>query len=128
MMQVVSFKLTGKRIFRMRPASPFRTQGLGEPKVIVRFWIVSFVSFWRVRDLKIADGKRGRGSRQNRRIVLAVFREARDCRGRTDSASRRRGSRNSGPWRRRWTFAWVLRSLPARRRVAGVDVAGRLAR
>jgi phospho-N-acetylmuramoyl-pentapeptide-transferase len=44
MMQVVSFKLTGKRIFRMAPLHHhFELKGWAEPKVIVRFWIVSFV-------------------------------------------------------------------------------------
>src|SRR5216110_2901478 len=44
MMQVASFKLTGKRIFRMAPLHHhFELKGWAEPKVIVRFWIVSFV-------------------------------------------------------------------------------------
>jgi phospho-N-acetylmuramoyl-pentapeptide-transferase len=42
--QVVSFKLTGKRIFRMAPIHHhFELKGWPEPKVIVRFWIISFV-------------------------------------------------------------------------------------
>jgi phospho-N-acetylmuramoyl-pentapeptide-transferase len=44
MMQVASFKLTGRRIFRMAPLHHhFELKGWAEPKVIVRFWIVSFV-------------------------------------------------------------------------------------
>jgi phospho-N-acetylmuramoyl-pentapeptide-transferase len=44
MMQVASFKLTGKRIFRMAPIHHhFELKGWAEPKVIVRFWIISFV-------------------------------------------------------------------------------------
>ena len=44
MLQVVSFKLTGKRIFRMAPIHHhFELMGWAEPKVIVRFWIISFV-------------------------------------------------------------------------------------
>ena len=44
MMQVASFKLTGKRIFRMAPLHHhFELKGWAEPKVIVRFWIISFV-------------------------------------------------------------------------------------
>lgn len=40
--QVVSFKLTGKRIFRMAPIHHhFELKGWPEPKVIVRFWIIS---------------------------------------------------------------------------------------
>lgn len=44
MLQVGSFKLTGKRIFRMAPIHHhFELQGWAEPKVIVRFWIISVV-------------------------------------------------------------------------------------
>ena len=43
-LQVASFKLTGKRIFRMAPIHHhFELKGWPEPKVIVRFWIISFV-------------------------------------------------------------------------------------
>ncbi|MBW2276781.1 MAG: phospho-N-acetylmuramoyl-pentapeptide-transferase [Deltaproteobacteria bacterium] len=42
--QVVSFKLTGKRIFRMAPIHHhFELKGWAEPKVIVRFWIISIM-------------------------------------------------------------------------------------
>jgi phospho-N-acetylmuramoyl-pentapeptide-transferase len=42
--QVVSFKLTGKRIFRMAPIHHhFELKGWAEPKVIVRFWIISLI-------------------------------------------------------------------------------------
>jgi phospho-N-acetylmuramoyl-pentapeptide-transferase len=42
--QVVSFKLTGKRLFRMAPIHHhFELKGWAEPKVIVRFWIISFM-------------------------------------------------------------------------------------
>ena len=41
-LQVGSFKLTGKRIFKMAPAHHhFEQIGWPEPKIIVRFWIVS---------------------------------------------------------------------------------------
>ena len=41
-LQVASFKLTGKRIFRMAPLHHhFELAGWAEPKVIVRFWILS---------------------------------------------------------------------------------------
>ncbi|HEX4243376.1 MAG TPA: phospho-N-acetylmuramoyl-pentapeptide-transferase [Steroidobacteraceae bacterium] len=44
MLQVASFKLTGKRIFRMAPIHHhFELKGWAEPKVIVRFWIISFM-------------------------------------------------------------------------------------
>lgn len=40
--QVVSFKLTGKRIFKMAPIHHhFELKGLTETKIIVRFWIIS---------------------------------------------------------------------------------------
>ena len=42
--QVISFQLTGKRIFRMAPLHHhFELKGWPEPKVIVRFWILSFI-------------------------------------------------------------------------------------
>lgn len=44
MLQVISFKLTGKRIFRMAPLHHhFELKGWPEPRVIVRFWIVTVV-------------------------------------------------------------------------------------
>lgn len=40
--QVASFKLTGKRIFRMAPLHHhFELKGWPEPRVIVRFWIIT---------------------------------------------------------------------------------------
>lgn len=42
MMQVASFKLTGKRIFRMAPLHHhYELKGWPEPRVIVRFWIIT---------------------------------------------------------------------------------------
>ncbi len=42
--QVASFKLTGKRVFRMAPLHHhFELSGWAEPKVIVRFWILSIL-------------------------------------------------------------------------------------
>lgn len=44
MLQVGSFKLRGKRIFRMAPIHHhFELKGWPEPRVIVRFWIISVV-------------------------------------------------------------------------------------
>ncbi|MBM5813051.1 MAG: phospho-N-acetylmuramoyl-pentapeptide-transferase [Gammaproteobacteria bacterium] len=44
MLQVASFRLRGKRIFRMAPIHHhYELKGWAEPKVIVRFWIVSFM-------------------------------------------------------------------------------------
>ncbi|MBV9589736.1 MAG: phospho-N-acetylmuramoyl-pentapeptide-transferase, partial [Hyphomicrobiales bacterium] len=42
--QVASFKMTGKRIFRMAPIHHhFEQLGWTEPQVVIRFWIVSVV-------------------------------------------------------------------------------------
>jgi len=44
MLQVASFKLTGKRLFRMAPLHHhFELKGWPEPRVIVRFWIISLI-------------------------------------------------------------------------------------
>jgi len=41
--QVASFKLTGRRVFRMAPLHHhYELTGWPEPKIVVRFWIVSF--------------------------------------------------------------------------------------
>lgn len=43
-LQVGSFKLTGKRIFRMAPLHHhFELKGWPEPRVIVRFWIITVI-------------------------------------------------------------------------------------
>jgi phospho-N-acetylmuramoyl-pentapeptide-transferase len=43
MIQVASFKLTGRRVFRMAPLHHhFELSGWAEPKIVIRFWIVSF--------------------------------------------------------------------------------------
>ncbi|MBF0624514.1 MAG: phospho-N-acetylmuramoyl-pentapeptide-transferase [Magnetococcales bacterium] len=42
--QVASFKLIGKRVFRMAPIHHhFELKGWAEPKIIVRFWIISVI-------------------------------------------------------------------------------------
>jgi len=42
--QVISFKLTGKRVFRMAPLHHhYELKGWAEPKIIVRFWIISIM-------------------------------------------------------------------------------------
>lgn len=44
-LQVASFKLTQKRIFKMAPIHHhFELKGWAEPKVIVRFWIISVIA------------------------------------------------------------------------------------
>ncbi|MDC9719656.1 MAG: phospho-N-acetylmuramoyl-pentapeptide-transferase [Gammaproteobacteria bacterium] len=43
-LQVISFKLTGKRIFRMAPIHHhFELKGWPEPRIIVRFWIITVI-------------------------------------------------------------------------------------
>jgi phospho-N-acetylmuramoyl-pentapeptide-transferase len=43
-LQVVSYKFTGKRVFKMAPLHHhFELKGWPEPKVIVRFWIIGIV-------------------------------------------------------------------------------------
>ncbi len=43
-LQVASFKMTGKRIFRMAPLHHhFELKGWPEPRVIVRFWIITII-------------------------------------------------------------------------------------
>ena len=43
-LQVASYKLTGKRLFRMAPIHHhFELKGWPEPRVIVRFWIISLI-------------------------------------------------------------------------------------
>ncbi len=43
-LQIVSFKLVGRRIFRMAPLHHhFELKGWPEPRIIVRFWIISLI-------------------------------------------------------------------------------------
>jgi len=42
--QVISFRLTGKRIFRMAPIHHhYEQKGWTEPQIVIRFWIISIV-------------------------------------------------------------------------------------
>ena len=42
--QVASFKLTGKRVFRMAPLHHhFEQKGWEEPTIVIRFWIIAVV-------------------------------------------------------------------------------------
>ncbi len=44
MVQVASFKLTGRRIFRMAPIHHHYEQlGWSEPTIVIRFWIIAVV-------------------------------------------------------------------------------------
>jgi phospho-N-acetylmuramoyl-pentapeptide-transferase len=44
MIQVVSFKLTGKRVFRMAPLHHhYELKGWKENQVVVRFWIITMM-------------------------------------------------------------------------------------
>jgi phospho-N-acetylmuramoyl-pentapeptide-transferase len=42
--QVISFRFTGKRVFRMAPLHHhFEQKGWSEPTVVIRFWIISLI-------------------------------------------------------------------------------------
>ena len=42
--QVVSFKLTGRRVFRMAPLHHhFEKKGYAESQIVIRFWIIALV-------------------------------------------------------------------------------------
>jgi phospho-N-acetylmuramoyl-pentapeptide-transferase len=42
--QVASFKMTGKRVFRMAPLHHhFEKKGWAEPTVVIRFWIIAAI-------------------------------------------------------------------------------------
>lgn len=44
MVQVVSFKLTGRRVFRMAPLHHhFEEKGWAEPTIVIRFWIIALM-------------------------------------------------------------------------------------
>ena len=44
MIQVLSYKLTGRRVFRMAPLHHhFELQGWPEPRIVVRFWIITVI-------------------------------------------------------------------------------------
>jgi len=44
MIQVASFKLTGKRVFRMAPIHHhYEKLGWKEPTIVIRFWIVAVI-------------------------------------------------------------------------------------
>ncbi|MGB0383045.1 MAG: phospho-N-acetylmuramoyl-pentapeptide-transferase, partial [Alphaproteobacteria bacterium] len=44
MVQVASFKLTGKRVFRMAPIHHhFEQLGWKEPTIVIRFWIIAVI-------------------------------------------------------------------------------------
>jgi phospho-N-acetylmuramoyl-pentapeptide-transferase len=44
MVQVASFKLTGKRVFRMAPLHHhFEKKGWKEPTIVIRFWIIAVI-------------------------------------------------------------------------------------
>ena len=44
MVQVASFKLTGKRVFRMAPIHHhFEKKGWAEPTIVIRFWIIAVI-------------------------------------------------------------------------------------
>jgi phospho-N-acetylmuramoyl-pentapeptide-transferase len=44
MVQVASFKLTGRRVFRMAPLHHhYEEKGWAEPTIVIRFWIIAVI-------------------------------------------------------------------------------------
>ena len=44
MVQVASFKMTGKRVFRMAPLHHhYEKKGWAEPTIVIRFWIIAVI-------------------------------------------------------------------------------------
>ena len=42
--QVISYKLTGRRVFRMAPLHHhFEQKGWSEPTIVIRFWIIAAI-------------------------------------------------------------------------------------
>ena len=42
--QVISFRLTGRRVFRMAPLHHhFEKKGWKEPTIVIRFWIIAMI-------------------------------------------------------------------------------------
>ena len=41
--QVISFKLTGKRIFKMAPIHHHFEKSWAEPTIVIRFWIIAII-------------------------------------------------------------------------------------
>lgn len=42
--QVISYRLTGRRVFQMAPIHHhFELRGWAEPKIVIRFWIITFI-------------------------------------------------------------------------------------
>ena len=52
--QVISFKLTGRRIFKMAPIHHhFEKKGLGKSTIVIRFWIIAIIlALSRISDTK----------------------------------------------------------------------------
>src|SRR4029450_13040292 len=75
--QVLSFKLTGKRVFRMAPLHHhFEQKGWTEPQVVIRFWIISVVlALAGLSTLKLRGraGRVGRRAAWRRRTVGSGF-------------------------------------------------------
>ena len=74
--QVLSFKWRGKRVFRMAPIHHhFELKGWNEGKIVVRFWIISMILAlialstlklrWTVKQVCLPDDILIVGSRQN---------------------------------------------------------------
>ena len=52
--QILSFKLTGKRIFRMAPLHHhFEQKGWAESTIVIRFWIIVILALVGISSLKL---------------------------------------------------------------------------
>jgi hypothetical protein len=103
--QVISFKLTGKRVFRMAPLHHhFEQKGWTEPQIVIRFWIISIVLALR---------------RAARRLKLRMMIPVTDFRrqeGRACSASARSGSASAQRAARRRRRRGRRGTIPSERR------------
>ena len=100
--QVASFKLTGKRVFRMAPLHHhFEKKGWQEPTIVIRFWIIAVdPGDRRPRDAEAAVGSDDRGAPASEGRKVAVLGLARSgLRGGAGAEGRRR--RGAGLGRQR---------------------------
>ena len=90
--QVISFKLTGKRVFRMAPIHHhFELKGWKENQVVVRFWIITMLLVLFGLSTLEAAMKAERGMRyENRNAVVLGAGHDRCCRSRAISRAKAR--------------------------------------
>ena len=96
-LQVASFKLTGKRIFRMAPIHHhFELKGWAEPKVIVRFWIITLmlvlIGLATLEAALMAEERRSPRARSRTTVTAAARAERARARGKIGAGNVRRAS------------------------------------